>query len=98
MSEDILAKREEAIELFEEYKNLLTDSQKNIFLDYYMYDLSLSEIAENNNISRAAASDSIHKSLAKLFEYEEKLHEVSFKKKVKEAIDKNDISIIKEVL
>lgn len=98
MSEDILAKREEAIELFEEYKNLLTDSQKNIFLDYYMYDLSLSEIAENNNISRAAASDSIHKSLVKLFEYEEKLHEVSFKKKVKEAIDKNDISIIKEVL
>lgn len=98
MSEDILAKREEAIELFDEYKNLLTDTQRNIFLDYYMYDLSLSEIAENNNISRAAASDSIHKSLAKLFEYEEKLQEVSFKKKVKEALDKNDFSIIKEVL
>lgn len=95
---DEISQREEAFSLFEEYKNLLTDSQRKIFFDYYLCDLSLSEIAENYGISKAAASDSIHKSLAKLNEFEDKLHEVAFKKKVKEAVEKNDLSILKEVL
>lgn len=98
MNDDVLLKREEVLLLFDEYKNLLTSSQQNIFSDYYLYDLSLSEIAENHHISKAAASDSLHKSLTKLQEYEEKLHEVSFKKKVLEAIQKNDFTSIREEL
>ena len=42
-------------------------------LDYYNNDLSLSEIAENNNITRQAVRDNIKKGEKKLFEYEEKL-------------------------
>lgn len=98
MSDTLIQKREEAYVLFEEYKSLLTISQSKIFADYYLYDLSLSEIAENYGISKAAASDSLHTSLTKLSEFEEKLHLVSIKKTIREAIDKNDISILKEVI
>ena len=44
-----------------------------IINDYYNNDLSLSEIAENNNITRQAVRDVIKKGENKLFEYEEKL-------------------------
>ncbi len=98
MSDEIVEKREEALLLFDEYKELLTSSQKDIFSDYYLFDLSLSEIAENHNISKAAVSDSLHKSLAKLGEYENKLHILSFKKEIKKGIEKNDMNYIKEVM
>ena len=98
MSDEIVEKREEALLLFDEYKELLTSSQKDIFSDYYLFDLSLSEIAENHNISKAAVSDSLHKSLAKLSEYENKLHILSFKKEIKKGIEKNDMNYIKEVM
>ena len=41
--------------------------------DYYNNDFSLSEIAENNNITRQAVRDMIKKGESKLFEFEEKL-------------------------
>ena len=59
--------------LLEIYGNLLTDKQKNLLDDYYNNDLSLSEIAENNEITRQAVRDILKKGEKKLFEYEEKL-------------------------
>lgn len=55
------------------YGKLLTEKQYNYINDYYNNDLSLSEIAENDNITRQAARDNIKKGESKLFEYEEKL-------------------------
>lgn len=55
------------------YGNLLTEKQYQILDDYYNNDLSLSEIAENNQITRQAVKDMINKGTAKLLEYEEKL-------------------------
>lgn len=55
------------------YGNLLTEKQFLFIEDYYNNDLSLSEIAENNNITRQAVRDNIKKGEKKLFEYEEKL-------------------------
>ena len=59
--------------LCEIYGKLLTEKQFNYINDYYNNDLSLSEIAENYNITRQAARDNIKKGENKLFEYEEKL-------------------------
>lgn len=59
--------------LCEIYGNLLTEKQHQILDDYYNNDLSLSEIAENNEITRQAVKDMINKGKAKLVEYEEKL-------------------------
>ena len=55
------------------YGNLLTEKQHQILDDYYNNDLSLSEIAENNDITRQAVNDMINKGKAKLIEYEDKL-------------------------
>ena len=56
------------------YGKLLTEKQFDYINDYYNNDLSLSEIAENYNITRQAARDNIKKGENKLFEYEEKLN------------------------
>jgi len=60
--------------LSELYGKLLTEKQFEFIDDYYNNDLSLSEIAENNNITRQAVRDIIKKGEKKLFEYEEKLN------------------------
>ena len=55
------------------YGKLLTPKQLEFLNDYYNNDLSLSEIAENNEITRQAVRDIIKKGEKQLFEYEEKL-------------------------
>ena len=55
------------------YGKLLTEEQLNIMDNYYNLDLSLSEIAENEGITRQAVRDIIKKGENKLFEFEEKL-------------------------
>ena len=59
--------------LFGIYGELLTEKQYELLNDYYNNDLSLSEIAENNNITRQAVNDVINKGKNKLIEIEEKL-------------------------
>lgn len=59
--------------LYQLYGNLLSQKQFEFIDDYYNNDLSLSEIAENHNITRQAVRDIIKKGEKKLFEYEEKL-------------------------
>lgn len=55
------------------YGNLLSPRQLEFINDYYNNDLSLSEIAENHQITRQAVRDVIKKGENNLFEYEEKL-------------------------
>lgn len=100
MEERIIEKREEASRLFEKYGSLLTPTQQEVFSDYYLYDLSLSEIAENRGISRAAISDSLHKSYEKLNEFESKLNLIKKEDDIKVLIEKakDDPSVTKDEL
>ena len=60
--------------LFDIYSPLLTLKENLIFKDYYQEDLSLSEIADNKNISRSAVQKMIKNVLEKLNYYEENLN------------------------
>ena len=72
-NDDTLEKKVEVSILCQIYGKLLTEKQFEFIDDYYNNDLSLSEIAENNNITRQAVRDVIKKGENKLFEFEEKL-------------------------
>lgn len=76
-----MEKKVEVSMLCQIYGKLLTKKQLEILDDYYNNDLSLSEIAENNQITRQAVRDIIKKGENKLFDLEEKL---SFMKKTME--------------
>ena len=56
------------------YENLLTSKQKEYIEEYYVDDFSLSEIAENYQVSRQAVHDNIQRTEKILEEYESKLH------------------------
>lgn len=60
-------------ELLSLYQNLLSETQREILEDYFLYNLSLTEIAENRSVSRSAVEDAIKKGKKKLDELEEKI-------------------------
>ncbi|MDO4283577.1 MAG: sigma factor-like helix-turn-helix DNA-binding protein [Clostridia bacterium] len=60
--------------LYDIYGKLLTNRQQEIFTEYYLYNLSLREIAENRNISYQAVRDSVKSSENMLENFEEKIH------------------------
>ena len=72
--------------LFEQYKELLTDKQREIVSLYYEENYSLGEISENLNVSRQDVYDTLKRSEKILREYENKLHLVSINNKQEEAL------------
>ena len=84
--------------LCEVYGNLLTKKQLSILQDYYDKDLSLSEIAQNQEITRQAVRDIIKKGENKLFEVEEKLGimKKTFKQEEKIAIILSELTKIQK--
>jgi len=60
-------------ELYDYYRELLTEKQQKYFEDYYFDNYSLSEIAENNNVSRNAVHNQIRIVEEKLEFFEKKL-------------------------
>ena len=96
-----LAKRDYNIRLFETYENILTENQKEYFKNYYFFDMSLQEIAENFNISRNAVYDQIKRTVANLEYYEEKLHLLKIKEllqEIKENVDVQTKEKIEELI
>ena len=59
--------------LYDYYESLLKEDDKKYFKDYYFENLSLSEISENNNISRTAIHKRIKKVEQALESFESKL-------------------------
>ncbi len=59
--------------LLEIYGDLLSAKQRSMLFDDLCLDLSISELADNYGISRAAVNDAIQKGKAKLESYEKKL-------------------------
>ena len=69
----MIENREFMIHLLDFYSSLLTETQAEVMRLYYEDDLSLTEIAENRNVSRNAVHDMIKTSETALKDYEVKL-------------------------
>ncbi len=76
------------IELFELYQGLLTARQREIFSSYYLYDLSLAEIAEPEGKTRQNVYEQVKAVKAKLYEYEKTLRLKEKADGVKDALEK----------
>lgn len=86
----------ELIMLYDYYGELLSDSQKEYFMDYYFNNLSLGEIADNLEISRNAVHKQIKSAEAKLKEYEEKLKMIKKSNLIKEKLESTNDEKLKE--
>ena len=60
--------------LYDFYGELLTEHQRRVYEDVVFNDMSLSEIAEEQGISRQGVHDMIKRCNKTLEEYEQKLH------------------------
>jgi predicted DNA-binding protein YlxM (UPF0122 family) len=72
--------------LYDFYGELLTSHQKEVYEQFVMEDLSLSEIARDAGISRQGVHDLIRRCDKILQDYEDKLHLVSRFLAIKEKI------------
>ena len=66
--------KEEGNLLLDFYGSLPTEHQLSVLNDYFVEDLSMNEIADEMNISKAAVSDIINRSVKQLESYEAKLN------------------------
>jgi len=73
--------------LLELYGSLLTEKQYEYMDLYYNQDLSLSEIGDNEDITRQAVRTILLKSKKKLEEYESKLKFMQKEEKIKKCIE-----------
>ena len=74
------------INLYDYYGSLLTEKQRQYFENYYFDDLSLGEIAENDQVSRNAVHGQIKIVEEKLLYYEKQLHLYENRNKILELL------------
>jgi predicted DNA-binding protein YlxM (UPF0122 family) len=79
----------EANDLIDVYGNLLTKRQLEILQLYYQEDLSLSEIHEELDISRAAIQQTIKKSMQQLEKFEAAIGMLKLKKNLYQLAQSN---------
>lgn len=86
--------------LYDIYGKLLTKKQQEIFEEYYLYNLSLREIATNKNITYQAVRDSIKSSEETLNNFEEKINVLNYKSKLRKinklCKEEKDLNLVKE--
>ena len=73
--------------LYDFYGELLNEHQRKIYEDVVFNDMSLSEIAEEEGISRQGVSDMIHRIDKKLLAFEDKLHLIEKFLSIKEDVE-----------
>ena len=84
-------------ELLDVYGDLLSEKQKNVTQNYIFNDMSLSEIAQLENVSRVAILDAIKTAKQKLYDYEKKLKLLLIKKTLRNIVNLSEKEIKSEI-
>ena len=84
--------------LLDLYKDLLTQKQQEVMDMYFLYDLSLSEIASDTDTSKAAVFDLIKRTSKTLENYEAKLHLLEKREKIFSLVENIDEDIKEKIL
>ncbi|NLC19149.1 MAG: DNA-binding protein [Clostridiales bacterium] len=74
--------------LYDFYGELLSEHKKQIFEDYVLNDLSLSEIAQERGLSRQGVHDIVKRCAIQLREYEDKLGLIRKFHSIKDKVEK----------
>lgn len=82
-----MAKNLDVVLLCDYYGEMLTENQRKFIEYYYNDDLSLSEIAQNEGITRQGVRDAVKRAETQLFDMEKKLGFAERSRKVNEALE-----------
>ena len=82
--------------LYDYYKELLTDKQRIYFEDYYQNNLTLSEMADNYDVSRNAIHKQLKDTIKILENYETKLKLCDKMNKIVDLV-KDDEKLLNEI-
>ncbi len=82
-----MAKNLDVVLLADFYGEMLTENQRKFIEYYYSDDLSLSEIAQNEGITRQGVRDAVKRAETQLYDMEKKLGFAERTKKISEALE-----------
>lgn len=82
-----MAKNLDVVVLADFYGDMLTENQRKFIEYYYNDDLSLSEIAQNEGITRQGVRDAVKRAESQLFDMEKKLGFAARARRVNEALE-----------
>ncbi len=84
--------------LLDVYGRFLSEKQRSLTEHYYNEDLSLSEIAENEGITRQGVSDNIRRAESKMLSWEKECGFCENFSRLKELAEKGDKTAVEEIL
>ena len=84
--------------LYEYYKELLTDKERTYFEDYYYENLTMEEIADENEISKNAISKTIKEVKNKLYDYEDNLKLQANYEAIKSVLSSEEFSKVEKFI
>ena len=84
--------------LYEYYKELLTDKERLYFEDYYYDNLTMEEIADNNAVSKNAVSKTLIEVKNKLNDFESKLKLKANYDSIKKILSEKEFLSIEEYI
>ena len=90
-----MKEREYILSLYEIYKELLSDRERDYFENYYYEDYNLQEIADNYEVSKSYVGKFIGEITDKLEKYENALKVVDKFDKIRKIIEEEENPVLK---